>query len=412
MKNKKFQDAVLISILMLSVALSACKKDDEFLSEQKLKRRTSAIHKREMDTYYRHIFDSVYNADLKEIQEKIGGKLPNETRPVYQDRADMKMFQDNATLSSTMDNEILSTGQGILNKYYMQLSSELKKHNIDASSVQRYFIAHNVKDLLFIGVGEQFNHNNHQIGRMILDNINNDIIVIIDNSRCSADERENTKLTVSEILSQMEQSLVANRKNIEQKYSDYYLLNEYGQMSLGLTQHNSATTGSYKMLDWLNGKYLITKQSTELYATNLLPDFFLDQNATYRAILIAPGKWCVSKTLQNGDVILSDSFFDNAVLVQNTDISDIQTNPGTIEFNYVPYGNGTKIIFAEIINVEQRKKDWSSNLSDGDKQKSDSLQAEINRKNKMEYELHNAWIRADSIARAATLYYFDVVNEK
>lgn len=412
MKNKKLQAFILIFMLMLSGALDSCKKDDEFMNEQRRQKRLSSINKRQMDIYYKHIFDSIYNGDLKKIQEKIGGKLPNQTRPVYQDEAEYIMFQNNSSLSGTMDNEILLSGQNILDKYYQQLISELKRYNIDVSSVRHYFIATNVQDLLFIGVGEKIDNDMYQIGQYVIDNITYEINEMIGESNVENPEKVKTK--VQHILTEMKQSLITNRKSIEQKYSDYYLLNEYGQMSLGLTQYDYDYTpsGSYKMLDWSNGKYLITKQSIELYAPNLSPEFFKDQNAVYKLISVAPAQWQIAKTLQNGNVILSDTFYDNQDFVRTVDVSDDQATPGDIEFSYVQIGGGLKICFNEIIRVEQRKKDWTPDLNDKNKHKADSLQSEIARKNKMDAELNRAWIRADSIARALTLQYFDAVNEK
>lgn len=410
MKNKKLQAFILIFMLMLSGALDSCKKDDEFTNEQRRQKRSSMINKRQMDVYYKHIFDSIYNGDLKKIQEKIGGKLPNQTRPVYQDEAEYLMFQNNSSLSGTMDNEILLSGQNILDKYYQQLTSELKRYNIDIFSVQNYFIATNVQDLLFIGVGEQIDNNMYQVGQYVIASITYEINEIID--KANIENPEEAKNQVQYILTEMKQSLITNRKSIEQKYSDYYLLNEYGQMSLGLTQysHDYTPSGSYKMLDWSNGKYLITKRNIELYAPNLSSEFFKDQNAIYRLISVAPTKWQILKTLQNGDTILSDTFYDNQDFMQIVDVSDKQATPGDIEFSYMQYGGGLKICFTEIIRVEQRKKDWTPDLNSENKRKADSLRSEIARKNRMDAELNRAWIRADSIARTMTLQYFDSIE--
>ncbi len=111
-------------------------------------------------------------------------------------------------------------------------------------------------------------------------------------------------------------------------------------------------------------------------------------------------------------MITGNIFYDNGANVQTVQrVSDTPESIGNSQFVYTVSGNGVKINFVEIIDVIQRKKDWSSNLSDADRQKSDSLRSEIDRKNKMDAALNRAWVRADSVARRLTLEYFDGIEK-
>lgn len=416
MKNKKLKIVGLFSLLMLAYVIHSCKKDDEFFEKHAPNptRRIERINKREMDRYYKHIFDSIYNGEIKKSAEKIGGKMPHQTRSIYQDEADIRCVRDKTSLSTTMDAEILVSGQTILTRYQNKIEKQMGKYNLSiiGTDVEKYFVANNVQDLLFIGVGSEFSEDIYQIGKSVIDDLMRGINDIIDKSNCNVTEKQKLKPLIAQILKDMESSLIANRKSVEQKYSDYYLLDEFGQMSLGVTQYTYENTpeGSYKMLDWLNCKYLITTQSIGVYTENVPLDFLQDEKATYKLISVAPNQWKFEKTMPNGNKVSSDTFFDSQHFAKNVNESDTPKEIGASGFSYVVDTPGITIFYNEVTNVAQRKKDWPLTMSEYDKQKTDSLTREINRKREMERAINSAWKRADSVARVMTIQHFDSLN--
>lgn len=416
MKNRNLKIIGLFSLLMLAYAIHSCKKDDEFFEKHAPNptRRIERINKREMDRYYKHIFDSIYNGEIKKSAEKIGGKMPHQTRSIYQDEADIRGVMDKTSLSTTMDAEILASGQTILTCYQNKIENQMARYNLSimGTGVEKYFVANNVQDLLFIGVGSEFNEDIYWIGKNVIADLTRDINDIIDRSNCNGADKQNLKLSIAKILKDMETSLIANRKSVEQKYSDYYLLGEFGQMSLGVTQYNyeNAPEGSYKMLDWLNCKYLITTQSIGVYTENVPLDFLQDETATYKLVSVAPNQWRIEKTMPNGKKMFSETFFDAQRFEKNVNESDTPKEIGASGFSYVVDTPGITIYYNEITNVAQRKKDWPLTMSEYDKQKTDSLTREINRKREMERAINSAWKRADSVARVMTIQHFDSLN--
>lgn len=403
MNKNKLKTFVLISALVLFGGALFRDKTD---SKKQTKQETKTIFgPKEKQNFFNHVRDSIRNINGHNFYKS---QLDNRRSPDY-DQEDIDEINKQRTLGGVMTHAVKSEGIKIINQYYANIVSLLRKSNLDLSDVIEsgvydfkitqhkdsetedvLFVSK--EDMAFIGAGEM--PSDDKKARAGFDGLSFSIKAFIDELDC--DDADSLKSQVADIINNMQKNLISNRHIIEYKYHDYYLVNDYDSKNLG-TNNN---TFGYEDLDnpYINGKYKTQRKCFSM-DDDSIKEFLSDSTANYIAIKNRGMSYNIVKIKQNDTVIKTVSCprFDG---ITYSNISNTKPDINMVDFEFeMDTNNSVHLYFDEIIRLTTRQKDWVNYLPPSLQQKIDSLNKEIKIKNELINLISKTERHADSIAK-------------
>ena len=132
-----------------------------------------------------------------------------------------------------------------------------------------------------------------------------------------------------------------------------------------------------------------------------LKSFLQDSVAEYTAIRNVARAYDIIKIEKNGDSVIKRVPLGASLGSRYYNVGNSQPNTDIIEFDFeLDTNNHIQLYFDEITNVVSRKKDWDTTMSKSARQKIDSLNIEIKRKNELMSLILKTERHADSVANA------------
>ena len=392
------------------------------------------IREEQKTMYYERAYDSVKTANgQKAIEERRYSH-----RGQYMDEEDIRTLKHPYSLGGVMENEVSTKGTKIIENSYQQIVDALGKYHVKLdnyigqdSENPDYIVLkkRNSWDavlskygLSFTGVDDRVNKDSEYEYYSDTESAWNDLVsaiyTAINESVCSDGEpygdvqKNNMKATVDAIIEKTKKDLIKNRESVEQKYADYYLLQDKKYLGTSYWAEGDYGYGYDDLNGWQNNKYLIKYRKVNVYDSKLNVGFFGDKDATYKLVSLGSGKWQVVKTNKNGKTEKTPVFEDVKDFYEEYRYSDEPVKVGTSEFYFEAGRNmGVRIYWNEIVNVQQRKKGWAIQIPADVQHKIDSLETEIATKEQL-YDLDmQKRHEADSIAKALTNQKFNL-NER
>lgn len=434
----KLKTFVLGAAMAASSFLVSCKDTDtENQTTPAEKARTEEqIRKQQREMYYEFVFDSLKTANgEKKIEEQLRS---HQSR--YDDEDDIHNLRHQYSLGGVMEHEVSTKGTKIIENAYQQIVAELGKYGVKLDNYigqhpenpdyialkKRYSWGDEVLSkygLSFIGVSERVYKDSqddyYDDAAEAWDDLVSVIYTAINEAVCSDGEpygenqKNNMKAAVDAIVAKTKNSLIASREAVEQKYSDYYLVSEDNRKYLGTSYWAEGDFGyGYDDLNgWMNSKYLAKHRSIDVYDSNLNVEFFGDKDATYKLVSLGDGKWQVVKTYSNGKTEKTHVFTDAKTFYESFRPSDEAVRVGTSEFDFEAGRNmGVRVYWDEIVEVQQRKKDWNLVIPQETQRKIDSLTKEMENKEALFNSQLKKLHEADSIAEQMAIEKYGVLT--
>lgn len=412
--------------LSMAAMLAACNNnqpEDDFDYEDKQKTEAQ-IRKEQKRAYYEFAFDSVKTANgEKEIDKRLHS---HQSR--YEDGYAIEKLAHQYTLGGVMENEVSTKGSKIIENSYQKIVDELGKYGVKLDNYigqhpenpdyivlkKRYsWGEENLSKygLSFIGVSERFYKDSqddyYDDAAEGWNDLVSAIYTAINEAVCSDGEpygdnqKNKMKAVVDNVIAQTKKDLIKSRESVEQKYADYYLMSDKTYLGTSYWAEGDFGYGYDDLNGWSNSKYLVKHRRVDVYDSKLDVDFFGDKDATYKLVSLGNGKWQVIKTYKNGKTEKTHVFSDAKDFSEEYRPIDESVNIGKSEFDFEAGRNmGVRVYWDEVIEVQQRKKDWNTVIPQETQQTIDSLKKEIKNKE----ELFNLQLKklheADSIAES------------
>ncbi|MCQ2571476.1 MAG: hypothetical protein MJ165_00540 [Alphaproteobacteria bacterium] len=405
-KWKKFFLTSAVAILGATVVYSCSKDEDTNPNKQyKIERRIARRSQGKQNTFFDNTRDSVLNANgYKKLEQDLIS-----TRDVFSDLNDISRLQFKTSLSDVMDKEVNTSGKQIILNYFSKIKNDLTAYNINLADDWYKNVHVSFEDLAFIGAGEGANESGYgNIGIFSYNELKSHLENKINTS--AINQKQLALRNVNTNLNNMRNDLISNRIDIEQKYADYYLLDKRDIKYMGATKNpmEGESVGSYRMLEQLNHKYIITSRGIDFVIPGMSPEFFADAGAKYEPVSSGANRWKIGKFGSNGIMTESMEFTYDGDFYTEDYSSEKEERLGNMN-SYVDYDydNGTAYVhFDWVVGVQQRTKDWEGVISDKDKRIIDSLNQEVRKKENIKQTMIEKQREADSIANVITQQRF------
>lgn len=405
--NKKWKTFFLTSAVAIfgATVVYSCSKDEDTNpnKQYKIERRIARRSRVEQNAFFYNTRDSVLNANgYKKLEQDLIS-----TRDVFSDLNDISRLQFKTSLSDVMDKEVNTSGKQIILNYFSKIKNDLTAYNINLADDWYKNVYVSFEDLAFIGAGEGANESGYgNIGIFSYNELKSYLENKINTS--AINQKQLALRNVNTNLNNMRNDLISNRIGIEQKYADYYLLDKRDIKYMGATKNpmEGESVGSYRMLEQLNHKYIITSRGIDFVIPGMSPEFFADAGAKYEPVSLGANRWKIRKIGSNGIMTESMEFTYDGDFYTEDYSSEKEERLGNMN-SYVDYDNGTAYVhFDWVVGVQQRTKDWENVISAKDKRIIDSLSQEVRKKENIKQTMIEKQREADSIANVITQQRF------
>ncbi len=405
--NKKWKTFFLTSAVAIwgATVVYSCSKDEDTNpnKQYKIERRIARRSRVEQNAFFYNTRDSVLNANgYKKLKQDLIS-----TRDVFSDLNDISRLQFKTSLSDVMDKEVNTSGKQIILNYFIKIKNDLTAYNINLADDWYKNVYVSFEDLAFIGAGEGANESGYgNIGIFSYNELKSYLENKINTS--AINQKQLALRNVNTNLNNMRNDLISNRIGIEQKYADYYLLDKRDIKYMGATKNpmEGESVGSYRMLEQLNHKYIITSRGIDFVIPGMSLEFFADAGAKYEPVSSGANRWKIRKIGSNGIMTESMEFTSDSDFYTEDYSSEKEERLGNMN-SYVDYDNGTAYVhFDWVACVQQRTKDWEDVISAKDKRTIDSLSQEVRKKENIKQTMIEKQREADSIANVITQQRF------
>lgn len=405
--NKKWKTFFLTSAVAIlgATAVHSCSKDEDTNpnKQYEIERRIARRSRVEQNAFFYNTRDSVLEANgYKKLEQDLIS-----TRDVFSDLNDISRLQFKTSLSGVMDKEVNTSGKQIILNYFSKIKTDLTAYNINLADDWYKNVYVSFEDLAFIGAGEGANESGYgNIGVFPYNELKSYLENTINSSTIS--QKQSALRNVNTNLNNMRNDLISNRIGIEQKYADYYLLDKRDIKYMGATKNpmEGESVGSYRMLEQLNHKYIITSRGIDFVIPGMSPEFFADAGAKYEPVSLGANRWKIRKIGSNGIMTESMEFTSDADFYTEDYSSEKEERLGNMNSD-CDYDNGMAYVhFDWVACVQQRTKDWENVISAKDKRIIDSLNQEVRKKENTKQMMVAKQREADSIANVITQQRF------
>ena len=417
MSDNKLKTFFLISALTLFGGITSCEKDDDTQLKQETPKEIvlNPIQKQE---YFNHVRDSIRQMNGYDTYTT---QLATH-RPSDYDKEDIKEIKNSGSLGGSMTRQVRTQGVKIINCGYEQIASSLRKDRVYLDDViksddcefkiiknrgaKEEIVFISKANMAFFGVGTKTQENQDvwvaRETKGAFDRLASAIFYTIDNSEIDVDKKQTLKKYVVSSINKIKFDLNANRRKIEQEYSDYYLIDDYDKKHLGIDGYEFG----YLNLNnpEINGEYCMTHKCSTMHVNgteaNGLTSFLQDSSAQYVAVKNGAKAYDIIRKSKNGDVAIKTIPANTTFGSRYHNISNnLQPNLDSIDFEFeLDTNNNIQLFFDEIVNIKSRKKYWNNNLSKDAEKKIDSLNKEIKRKEELVFLIMKTERHADSVA--------------
>lgn len=417
MSENKLKTFFLISALTLFGGIASCEKDDDTQLKTETPKEIvlNPIQKQE---YFYHVRDSIrqingYNAYTTQLATH---------RPSDYDKEDIKEIKNLASLGGFMTRQVKTQGIKIINYGYEQIALSLCRDKVYLDDViksddcefkiiknrgaKEEIVFLSKANMAFLGVGTKTQENQDvwvlRETKGAFDCLKSAIFYAIDNSEIDVDKKQTLKKYVVSSIQKIQFDLNANRRKIEQKYSDYFLIDDYDKQHLGIDGYEFG----YLNLNnpEINREYCMTHKCFVIHVkdteANGLKYFLQDSSAQYVAVKHGAEAYDIIRKSKNGNIAIKTIPANTTFGSRYHNVGNLQPSIDSIDFEFEldTDNNNIQLFFDEIVNIKSRKKDWNNNLSKAAERKIDSLNKEIKRKEELVFLIMKTERHADSVA--------------
>ncbi|MBR3510697.1 MAG: hypothetical protein IKN73_01395 [Alphaproteobacteria bacterium] len=180
---------------------------------------------------------------------------------------------------------------------------------------------------------------------------------IINESNYAKTHKKEIINKINVLIKKTTQKLIASRKSIERKYSDYYVVID-GQDAAFISYGADDWNYGYTDTEYPERQAVIKVTTLSVYGKNLPVEFFGDKKAKYELVRLENNRWQVKKTSRRGIIENTDVFTDKG----ETSIQEYYAGFNTrnySEFRFDPgHDCGVHIEVEDGVVVKKAKHQW------------------------------------------------------
>lgn len=351
-------------------------------------RRAKGYDSNKTDVLWRKVAEIAAQADSLAMENSLGVVLQKEV-----ENAGNKILKDFLNnVSGVLKTYKISLQDYLIedNDFLWRFNTYVQEDNYDADYVLK-------QPLVYFGVNTQ------GFSDMSSNEFDEFMVVInqiIDESDYAKKYKKEIINKINLCIKKTKTKLVASRKSIERKYSDYYVVMD-GQDPAFITYGPDDWNYGYSDTEYPDRQSVVKLTTLSVCGKNLPIKFFEDKKAKYELVNLGNSRWQVKKISNIGVVENTPIFTDKAEISVKEYYADFNAHDYS-KFCFEPmHDSGARIETITGVVVKRAKSHWwpSRNIIN----KIDSLESEARKYSKQatELELKNKMINqyADSVAR-------------
>lgn len=364
-----FIGSMLISCGRVGLPVSS-KTEDKTILPKKEQKHDIENDQRMCQKYQKMYADSIRFANGYDSICNKSNMLWRKTAEL-ESRADSLAMEN--SLGAVMQREVESAANKILKDFLNSVSGVLRMYQI---SLQDYVTEDNdflwrfntnvQKDnydgtdyvlkqpLMYFGVNTcGFYDSEHEFNELV--DIINQIIYESDHAKSHKKEIMNK---INALIKKVKPKLIASRKSIERKYSDYYVVID-GQDAAFISYGADDWNYGYTDTEYPERQAVVKVTTLSIYGKNLPVEFFEDKKAKYELIRLENNRWQVRKTSKRWLVENTEVFTDKGeTSIQEYYAGIDARNYSEFRFDPEHDSGGVHIEVEEGVVIKKAKRQW------------------------------------------------------